>query len=161
MYCCYKKRNKIQELSTDQWSYFCNTCSLLKKTSQPCRTVTAINVTAIDKKKNHSNPFYCVFCNPKMWSIHFHPRCRYICVFIWTDLEKFNIKSLAQQCILCSEWVPSEWGCKQLINNPKVRLQYISYPFKVKSCLFVRNKSIKIVFFKLKLFLYPQYLFLH
>ncbi len=28
------------------------------------------------------------------------------------DLEKFSIKSLAHQWILCSEWVPSEWECK-------------------------------------------------
>ncbi len=30
--------------------------------------------------------------------------------FIRTDLEKFNITSLAHQWILCSEWVPSEWA---------------------------------------------------
>ncbi len=26
-----------------------------------------------------------------------------------SDLEKCSIASLAQQCMLCSEWVPSEW----------------------------------------------------
>ncbi len=34
-----------------------------------------------------------------------------------TDLEKFSIPSLAQQWILCSEWVPSEWESKQLIKT--------------------------------------------
>ncbi len=34
---------------------------------------------------------------------------------IRTDLEKFSIKSLAHQRILCSEWVPSEWESKQMI----------------------------------------------
>ncbi len=29
-----------------------------------------------------------------------------------SDLEKFSITSLAQQSILCSEWVPSEWESK-------------------------------------------------
>ncbi len=37
--------------------------------------------------------------------------------FIRTDLEKFNIASLAHQWILCSEWVPSEWESKQLIKT--------------------------------------------
>ncbi len=34
-----------------------------------------------------------------------------------SDLEKFSIPSLAQQWILCSEWVPSEWESKQLIKT--------------------------------------------
>jgi len=38
----------------------------------------------------------------------YHPRCRLVCFFIGTDLEKFSITSLAQQWILCREWVPSE-----------------------------------------------------
>ncbi len=36
---------------------------------------------------------------------------------IRTDLEKISITSLAQQWILCSEWVPSEWESKQLIKT--------------------------------------------
>ncbi len=32
----------------------------------------------------------------------------WVCFFIWTDLEKFSISSLAHQRNLCSEWVPSE-----------------------------------------------------
>ncbi len=40
---------------------------------------------------------------------------RWVCLFIWTNLEKFCITSLAHQWILCSEWVPSEWESKQLI----------------------------------------------
>ncbi len=38
------------------------------------------------------------------------------------NLEKCSITSLAHQWIICCEWVPSEWGSKQLIkkhhNNP-------------------------------------------
>ncbi len=34
-----------------------------------------------------------------------------------SDLEKCSIASLSQQCILCSEWVPSEWESKQLIKT--------------------------------------------
>ncbi len=40
-----------------------------------------------------------------------------------SDLEKCSIASFAQQWMLCSEWVPSEWESKQLIkhhNNPQV-----------------------------------------
>ncbi len=42
-------------------------------------------------------------------------RCRWFSFFIITDLEKFCLISLAHRWILCSEWVPSEWGSKQLI----------------------------------------------
>ncbi len=34
-----------------------------------------------------------------------------------SDFEKFSITSLAHQWMLCSEWVPSEWESKQLINT--------------------------------------------
>ncbi len=34
-----------------------------------------------------------------------YPRCRWVCLFIRTDLEKFSITSLAHQLILFSEWV--------------------------------------------------------
>ncbi len=53
-----------------------------------------------------------------------HPQAisRYICFFIRTDLEKFMVTSLLHQQILCSEWVPSEWQSKQLINM----LQYFT-----------------------------------
>ncbi len=37
-----------------------------------------------------------------------------------TDLEKFSITSLAHQWILCSEWVPSERECKQLIKTSQL-----------------------------------------
>ncbi len=40
-----------------------------------------------------------------------------VCFFMGTDLEKCSIPSLAQQWILCSEWVPSEWESKQLIKT--------------------------------------------
>ncbi len=34
-----------------------------------------------------------------------------------SELQKFSITSRAQQWILCSEWVPSEWESKQLIKT--------------------------------------------
>ncbi len=34
-----------------------------------------------------------------------------------SDLEKCSIASLAQQWMLCTEWVPSEWESKQLIKT--------------------------------------------
>ncbi len=34
-----------------------------------------------------------------------------------TDLEKCSITSLAHQWILCSEWVPSEWGVQTADKN--------------------------------------------
>uniref|UniRef100_A0A673M3A4 Uncharacterized protein n=1 Tax=Sinocyclocheilus rhinocerous TaxID=307959 RepID=A0A673M3A4_9TELE len=37
-----------------------------------------------------------------------HPKIKVICFYIRTDLEKFNIASLAHQWIICSECVPSE-----------------------------------------------------
>ncbi len=46
-----------------------------------------------------------------------HPRSRFICVFIRTDLEKCSITLLAHQWIFCSEWVPSELESKQLIKT--------------------------------------------
>ncbi len=39
--------------------------------------------------------------------------------FIRTDLEKCSITSFANQWILCSEWVPSEWESKQRIKISK------------------------------------------
>ncbi len=53
----------------------------------------------------------------KMYSTSGHPRCRWVCFFIRTDLDKFCITSLAHQWIFCSEWVPSEWESKQLIKT--------------------------------------------
>uniref|UniRef100_A0A8C1ILD8 Rab GTPase-activating protein 1 n=1 Tax=Cyprinus carpio TaxID=7962 RepID=A0A8C1ILD8_CYPCA len=46
-------------------------------------------------------------------------RCRRVCFFIRTDLEKFSIASLVQQWMHCSEWVPSEQESKQLIKTTK------------------------------------------
>ncbi len=45
----------------------------------------------------------------KIYSPSDHPRYRWVCFFMGTDLEKFSIPSLAHQWVLCSEWVPSEW----------------------------------------------------
>ncbi len=48
---------------------------------------------------------------------HSQARCRWVCFFIRTDLEKLSFAALAHQWILCSEWVPSEWESKQLIKT--------------------------------------------
>ncbi len=56
-----------------------------------------------------------IYICQKMYSPSDHPRCRWVCFFMWTDLEKCSITSLACCLILCSEWVPSEWESKQLI----------------------------------------------
>ncbi len=37
-----------------------------------------------------------------------------------SDLEYFSVTLLAHQWIICSEWVPSEWEFKQLINTSQV-----------------------------------------
>ncbi len=50
--------------------------------------------------------------------------------FIRTHLEKCSITLLAQQWILWSEWVPSEWESKQLIktsSNPHDSVHQITY----------------------------------
>ncbi len=58
-----------------------------------------------------------IYIYNKMYSTSGHLRCRWVCFFIKTDLEKFSITSLAHQWILCSEWVPSKWESKQLIKT--------------------------------------------
>ncbi len=48
-----------------------------------------------------------------------------------SDLEKCNITSLAQQWMLCSEWVPSEWvqtADKNITKNPQVIQKHNSSP---------------------------------
>ncbi len=56
-----------------------------------------------------------------------HPRCKWVCFFIGTDLEKFGITSLVHQWILSSERVPSEWESKQLIKTSQsTRIQSIN-----------------------------------
>ncbi len=74
-------------------------------------------------------------------------KCRWGSFFIWTDLEKFCIASVAYKWILCSEWVPSEWESKQLIktyiilNNPQDSSPSIRRLVKWKDA-FVINKLI-------------------
>ncbi len=66
-----------------------------------------------------------------------------------SDLEKIIFPSLAHQWILWSEWVPSEWESKQLIKTSQVI--HITPVHQLmscedKSCMFGKNKSIKIFF---------------
>ncbi len=81
-----------------------------------------------------------------------------------SELEKCSIPSLAQQWILCSEWVPSEWESKQLIkhhNNPQVIHTTPVHQLmscEAKSCVFV-NKSIK-TFLTSNYCFWPKYEFI-
>ncbi len=78
----------------------------------------------------------------KMYSLFGHLRCRWVCFFIGTDMEKFIITLLPHQWIICSEWVPSEWESKHH-NNPQVGLiHYKLTSCKAKRWVFVVNKSI-------------------
>ncbi len=69
--------------------------------------------------------------SPKMriYSPSGHPRCRWVCFFIRTDLEKCSTTSLAHQWILCSEWVPSEWESTQLFEIVNL---YVFFFFNLK-----------------------------
>ncbi len=79
-----------------------------------------------------------------------HPRCRWVCFYNRTDLEKLSISSLARrQWIFCNEWLPSECESKQLIKNITIIHVAPVHQFlscEVKSCMFVRNKSINKMF---------------
>ncbi len=69
----------------------------------------------VPKRKVHpKNKIYSIY---SIYSPLGHPRCRWVCFFIWTVLEKCSITSHAHQWMLCSEWVPSEWESKQLIKT--------------------------------------------
>ncbi len=66
----------------------------------------------------------------------------FVCLFR-TDLEKFSITSLAHRWILCSEWLPSEWESKQLLNasqrstsNPHDSISSINVLWSEKLCVF-------------------------
>ncbi len=69
--------------------------------------------------------------------------------FIRTDLGKYIITLLDHHCIICSEWVPSEWESKQEIkhcNYPQVihTTQVHQLMFcELKSSMFVVHKFIK------------------
>ncbi len=78
------------------------------------------------------------------FSFHFIPKKK-----MSQHLRNSGCTSLAHQCILCSEWVPSEWEPNSWLkknhnnppvihNNPVHQLTYCG----VKSCMFGRNKSI-------------------
>ncbi len=74
-----------------------------------------------------------------------HPRCRWVCIFIGTDLEKISITSHAHQWILCNEWVPSEWEPIQLMKTSQVvdmTPVHLFISCKAHSCVFVINRSI-------------------
>ncbi len=70
-------------------------------------------INVLLKERVHPN----TKCLSKMCLHSCLTRCRWICFFIGTDLEKCSITSLAHQCILNSEWVPLEWESKQLIKT--------------------------------------------
>ncbi len=80
-----------------------------------------------------------------MYSHSGHPRSRWVYFFIRTNLEKCNVTSLAHQCIICSEWVPSEWESKQLIKTSQSPTWHQFISCKGKSCMYVTNKSVKML----------------
>ncbi len=65
------------------------------------------------------------------------PRCRWVCFFIWTDLKKWSITSLAHQWMGAIRMSPNSWYKHH--NNPHI---FCPMPWEVKSCMFVRNKSL-------------------
>ncbi len=77
-----------------------------------------------------------------MYSHSGHPRCRGVSS---SDLEKCSIISLAQQWMLCSEWVPSEWESKQLIKTSQLYTPVHQLTScEVKSCVLVEtNPSLR------------------
>ncbi len=50
-------------------------------------------------------------------SLRFTQAIQDVYKFVSEQILKFSITSIAQQWILCSEWVPSEWESKQLIKT--------------------------------------------
>ncbi len=66
-----------------------------------------------------------------------------------SDLEKRSIASLANQWILCSEWVPSKWESKHPINkhhnNPQVNPHHSSPSINIlkrKAAFITKRKSV-------------------
>ncbi len=72
-----------------------------------------------------------------------------MCCQCSSNLEKCSIPSIADQWMLCSEWVPSEWVQTAdnitIIHTSPVH-QLTSW--EAKSCKFARNKSIIVALFK-------------
>ncbi len=77
----------------------------------------------------------------KMYSLSGHPKCRWVCFFIRTDLENCSITSLAHQWIPCSEWVPSEWD-KTITTIYNMTPIHQLMSSEMQSCVFVIGKSI-------------------
>ncbi len=72
-------------------------------------TCKALYIYYIIQRKSSSK-------NEKLLKIYLpsgHPRWRWVCFFIRTDLEIIRITSPAHKWIICSEWVSSEWESKQ------------------------------------------------
>ncbi len=86
-------------------------------------TCKALYIYYIIQRKSSSK-------NEKLLKIYLpagHPRWRWVCFFIRTDLEIIRITSPAHKWIICSEWVSSEWESKQ-------RSQY---PYDYKTVMFL------------------------
>ncbi len=114
------------------------------KCSQPrCCSGNPSNPRWTREKKKTGMPLTgIVHPKMKMCSSSDHPRRRWVCFFIRTDLEKSSIKSLVHQWMLCSEWVPLEWESKQLIiiiihSTPVHQLM----SWEAKNCMFVKEQT--------------------
>ncbi len=102
--------------------------------------------------KQRGSPHLCIkgIVHPQMkiwWKIPSgHPRCRWVCFFIRIDLEKCSVY------ITRSPMDPLQWmGAVRMRvqtadqNNPQVVNMTLGHQLtssEVKSCMFVRNKSI-------------------
>ncbi len=72
----------------------------------------------------------------KMYSSSSHPRCRWVCFFIGIDLT-----SLVHLCILCSEWVPSEYDSKLLIKTLLLDSRFSDSCFSAKYYPMLTNNT--------------------
>ncbi len=95
-------------------------------------------MTAIKSpERNNTSP-------KKLKVLTLRPSNMLMSLFLWTDLEKRSITSLAHQWIISSEWVPSEWGSKRLIKTSQVTHTTQDHQLmssEVKNCVFVRKKN--------------------
>ncbi len=77
-----------------------------------------------------------------------HPKMKICLMSLFLHQICRNVaSSVAQQWMLCSEWVPSEWESKQLIKTHNPQVIHTTPVHQLtsgedKSCTFIRNKSI-------------------
>ncbi len=70
-----------------------------------------------------------------MYSASSHSKCRWVCFFMGTDLEKFSSTSLTHQWTLCSEWVPSE-----CLSHHNLSTYWVRSVFAVQISLLIQTR---------------------